>query len=444
MKDQTKSGDRLSAFHNLSFHDGYKKPRITSPELDHLLSTIKSLLQQFQKQTFYSYSQSLKYFYTNHNQSFIKINKIVSQWDVLLSNAKMSQEYSCVRPHLIFSNSRNSNQQKEENVRNPSNQDSRVFSEDLRHLIVERVHSSDRFVGNNLELGFHRNVNVNGNGNGNGNEIEEDKRVGILLYSPNSCGKTVYAKSVALAVIMAQSGMFVPAKQFYLTPFRKIITRMVCDDNLYEGKSSFVVEMSEIVNIVKRSDSQTLIIGDELCRGTETPSAVGIMVATIKYLVEKKSKFVFSSHVHELVRTKELTSLVEKNIVSIKHFQVIYDDIKHKLLYDRKLKDGSGSALYGIEIAKALAFPSELVNIAKSVRKEFLNQPNLLVEDKRSKWNKQVVVERCILCGKEEKLETHHIIERREKLINESYNLVILCVSCHHQIHNIKRLMFKS
>ena len=122
----------------------------------------------------------------------------------------------------------------------------------FRHPIIERINEKKEYIGNDIEL----------------------SEKGILLYGVNSSGKSSLMKAVGLNIIMAQSGMFVPAHEFTYEPYHHIFTRIFGSDNIYKGLSSFAVEMIELRNILKRSNKFSLILGDEICNGTESISGI--------------------------------------------------------------------------------------------------------------------------------------------------------------------------
>jgi DNA mismatch repair protein MutS len=373
----------------------FKKLKIYHNELseltDNLLETCKDINKRFKeffKEKIINYSKK-------YNEVFKIIIHFSAKLDFLLSASCIAHVNNYCRPFI-------------------TNLPCSFFeAKELRHPIVEQILEEVKYVPNDVLL---------------------DK--GILLYSPNSCGKSVFSKSIALAVLMAQAGFFVPASYFNFTIFENIITRLTGNDDIYKGKSSFVVEMYEVNNILRNSGNSTLVIGDEICRGTETPSAIGIITATILKLVETQTRFIFSSHIHELVSIDEIKDLIKSDNISILHFTVTYDTITDCLVYDRKIKVGSGDAIYGIEIAQSFNLGFSFINKAKEVRRRYLND-----YFKVSKYNKNLIVDKCQLCGEKENLHTHHIIPQSSTLLsssvkNKKYNLVVLCTSCHHNVHS--------
>ena len=138
-------------------------------------------------------------------------------------------------------------------------------------------------------------------------------RSGILLYGTNAVGKTSLIRALGIAVIMAQSGLFVPCSQFTFKPYNYIFTRILGNDNIFKGLSTFAVEMSELRTILKSANSNSLILGDELCSGTETTSALSIFVASLERLHTLESTFLFATHFHEVLDYEEVKNLNKKS-----------------------------------------------------------------------------------------------------------------------------------
>ena len=257
----------------------------------------------------------------------------------------------------------------------------------------------------------------------------------------NSAGKSSLMKSIGLNIIMAQAGMFVPSLNMEYYPYNKLYSRIPGGDNIFKGQSTFVGEISEIRNILKCADDKTLIIGDELCSGTETNSAIAIVSAGILDLINKKSSFIFATHLHELSEMKKITDI---DRLVIKHLSVKYNNAKNVLVFDRILKDGAGDSVYGLEVCRSLDLDTSFLNLANEIRQEVLGI-NKLVNFKKSKYNANLIVDKCNICKKENATETHHIhfqkdaddngfIDHYHK--NKKFNLVGLCETCHDKIHN--------
>ena len=287
-------------------------------------------------------------------------------------------------------------------------------AQDLRHPIIERINDKFPYVANDVEL------------NGSG----------MLLYGVNSSGKSSLMKSIGLATIMAQAGMYVPAGAMEFTPFDHIFTRIPAGDDIFKGQSTFVKEMCELRNIFRRATDRSLVIGDECCFGTESISATSIVAAGIHTLAKRRACFVFATHLHTLMDIEQVTSLEN---LKVYHLEVIYDRALKTLVYNRKLTPGSGSSVYGLEVCRSLNMDPEFMDLAETIR-DGLSR----VELKNSVYNKDLVVGMCEVCKKEPAEEVHHIRQQKDadkEGFFESYhknvkhNLVPLCEGCHHRVH---------
>ena len=292
----------------------------------------------------------------------------------------------------------------------------------VRHPIIEIICEDFKYVPNDIKLGI-------------------DNEDGILLYGMNSAGKSSLMKSIGLNIIMAQAGMYVPCEKMEYFPYQKIYSRIPGGDDLFKGQSTFIAEISEIRNILKSADSKTLIIGDELCSGTETNSAIAIVSAGILDLIKKKCSFIFATHLHELAEMDRITNI---NNLKIKHLSVKYDSNSKLLLFDRLLKDGSGDSIYGLEVCRSLDLDNNFIKMANCIRQEILGT-NILVRNKKSKYNKKLIIDKCNICNKNDATETHHIRFQKDADTNgfidhfhknKKFNLIGLCEKCHDSIHN--------
>ena len=296
-----------------------------------------------------------------------------------------------------------------------------VETEKLRHPIIERLQTGIEYVPNDISLG-ERNMD------------------GILLYGINSSGKSSLMKALGLAVILAQAGQFVPAKRMRICPFEKLMTRILSHDNLWKSQSSFACEMQELKGIMSGADSRTLVLGDELANSTETTSGIAIVAASIMKLSSLNAKFLLSSHLHELADMSQITAL--SNVTCL-HLECRYDANTDTLIYDRVLKPGSGNARYGIEVCAASGFDSEFIKIANQIRQDIIESPT---SSKKSRYNARLMVRECSVCGRKDKLETHHIVQQKYadkhgmlhdgKQKNDLSNLCVLCEACHDKLHN--------
>ena len=299
---------------------------------------------------------------------------------------------------------------------------SSVDIKNVRHPLVEATSSRVAYVKHNVRLG--------------------DEVKGWLVYGMNASGKSTLMKATGLCVLLAQAGCFVPAKEMTLKPFKAIYTRILNQDNLFAGLSSFAVEMSELRDILRNSNEQTLVLGDELCAGTESISAQALVASGIQWLSARNAKFIFATHLHDLpnvINTKELG-------VEVWHLHVEYDPITKKLVYDRSLRSGSGSTLYGLEVARAMDLPFEFIEQALKNRHQIMGSTTQQ-EAKTSIWNTEIVRRECEVCHKvmTSDLEVHHIKERASAVngvledgshMNDKRNLIVICQKCHDEVHS--------
>ena len=264
---------------------------------------------------------------------------------------------------------------------------------------------------------------------------------GILLFGTNACGKSTLMKSIGLTLIMAQAGFYVPCSNFKYSPYKQIFTRILNNDNIFKRQSSFAVEMSELRGILKRADKNSLVLGDELCSGTETTSALSIVSAGLKTLSDIKCSFIFTSHLHQLM---DIPLVKEIDSLKIFHLKIEYDKEKDLLIYKRKLEKGSGPAIYGLEVCKALDLGDNFISLARKVQIEITDINKTLVNDKISNYNKNILMDKCQICL-ETSEHTHHIKEQqtadKNNIIdnhhkNIDHNIVPLCESCLYKVHH--------
>jgi DNA mismatch repair protein MutS len=308
----------------------------------------------------------------------------------------------------------------------------------LRHPVVEQLlRSRVAYVPNDVALGS-EGTSGDAEHPGTG-RCDPD---GVLLYSTNSAGKTVLMRSIGLAVIMAQAGLYVPATAFTIRPFRRIMTRILSNDCMARGLSSFAVEMSELRGILRRAGADTLVLADEPCHSTESASGISIVVATVVSLAAKRVKFLFTTHLHELSTMDRITRLPT---VAHKHLEVRYDEARDLLVYDRVLRDGSGSCLYGLSVAKACGIPPDTIALAHEIRREVLAERQSLepVRTTASRYNARVFLTPCTVCHGCKNVESHHIVFQRDAVDgfvghvhkHHTSNISLLCESCHDAVH---------
>lgn len=282
----------------------------------------------------------------------------------------------------------------------------------LRHPLIESIVTRTEYVAHNVRL---------------------DQGQGWLVYGMNASGKSSLMKSIGIAVHLAQCGCFVPANSLRLAPYRSLFTRILNQDNLWAGLSSFAVEMSEMRDILRAADQHTLVLGDELCSGTESVSAKALVAAGIEWLHERGTSYVFATHLHGL---NEVLPPPKDINLSIWHLKVHYDPVTQKLIYERHLTPGPGSSLYGLEVARAMNVPVAFLEKALAIRRRLLG--TAAEEDApRSTWNSAITRRACELCGHAvtRDLEVHHINDRAAGGTNDARNLMVLCAACHDRHH---------
>ena len=288
----------------------------------------------------------------------------------------------------------------------------------LRHPLVEATASRVSYVKHNVSL--------------HGSK-------GWLIYGMNASGKSTLMKATGLCVLLAQAGCFVPAQSMRLRPFQAVYTRILNQDNLFAGLSSFAVEMSELRDILRNANERTLVLGDELCAGTESISAQALVASGIQWLSKRNACFMFATHLHDLPK------LIDERMVDIWHLHVEYDPHTKKLIYDRSLRKGSGSTLYGLEVARAMDLPAEFIEQALENRHRIIGSTKQ-EEATSSSWNTSIVRKECEVCKKtiQTDLEVHHIQPRASATnqilgdgthMNDKRNLVVICQKCHDDVH---------
>lgn len=347
-----------------------------------------------------------------------RVVAFLSELDFIQSAKKAANEFRYARPTILH--------EKDKGFPN------QLTIKQLRHAVIERLHTDHMYIANDVVL-------------------SETETLGYTLWGANASGKTSLLKAVGISVVMAQAGMFVPAAEMQFTLFKRIMTRISGGDNLLRGQSSFVVECEEIRSIVQRADRFTLVLGDEMCRGTEVESATAMVYTLIRMLVENKVQFLAATHLFAL------SEHLQKMHPQVRMFHTKTSiEPSGEVVYRRNLEEGPGRKLYGLEIARALQFPKNYLKIAM----EFRNATNPLpsATTKKSKYNAQKVLVKCELCGyrpleaHQLPLDTHHMDFQCNASpegfhgVNHkhaTHNLVALCKPCHVKVHTEKNLVLE-
>ena len=331
--------------------------------------------------------------------------KYTAKLDVLQSKVYVANHYNYCKP-----------------VIDNTTDKSYASAKDIRHCLIEHLQTNELYVTNDISLGR------------NGCD-------GILLFGTNAVGKTSIIRALGICIILAQSGMYVPCSAFDFKPYKSIYSRILGNDNLFKGLSTFAVEMSELRVILKMTDENSLVLGDEVCSGTETESALSIFVAALIRLTNVNASYIFATHFHEIIKYDEIKSL---ETLRICHMAVSYDAEQDTLIYDRKLKDGPGNKMYGLEVCKSLYLDTEFLDLAYSIRNKYFPENKGELNHDVSAYNSQKVRGRCEICITEMAEETHHLLHQEnadEKGYimsnhkNHKANLMSICKKCHKNIH---------
>ena len=233
-----------------------------------------------------------------------------------------------------------------------------------KEKLIRPIFNHDKLV--DIKNGFHPVINIVTNGKYVKNDIYMDKNINTLLITgPNMSGKSTYMRQLAIIIIMAQIGSFVPADYANLCIFDAIFTRIGASDDLVSGESTFMVEMKESRSAIKNATSESLILFDELGRGTATYDGMSLAGAILKYVTKNiKCKTLFSTHYHEL------TSLTDE-YPTIKNVHVSATLDNNKLVFLHKIEDGAIDKSYGIHVADLAGLPKDIINDANKMLKEY-------------------------------------------------------------------------
>ena len=367
---------------------------ITSDKINKWIDSLSRLQNNLLPSINDLYQKIIREYYIKYNNMFNELNTYIAEIDLQKSKAKTAKLNDYCRPYI------------------KKHEESYIKAENMRHAIIECLDTDCDYVPNDINI--------------------DSENIGILLYGVNGSGKSCYSKAIGLCIVLAQSGHYVPCSVFEFSPFTKLYTRITGDDNIFRGHSSFFVEMTELKSIINYSDTKSIIIGDEVCKGTEDVSAVAIVGTTINHLINRNAKFIFATHLHKL---PYISILKGETKLKIKHISV---DFNETTIYSRKLKDGTGDLLYGLEIAHSILKNESFHQKAFSLRNELLNKSSKLVADKKSKYNGNIYINHCQICGEKDNLEAHHIVFQSLSKVRKDRksNLVVLCSTHHNQVHS--------
>jgi len=383
---------------------------INMPIINDVCKNISANKMQMKDMLNNVYFKSIVAALEDKRETFKCITEFITMLDFIYAKAAIARKFNYCKPEIVESESCKSF----------------VNAKNLRHCLIEHIQQNEIYVTNDIVLG----VNTDG----------------VLLYGTNAVGKTSFIRAIGVAVVMAQAGLYVPCSQFQFWPYKYIFTRILGNDDIHKGLSTFAVEMSELRTILRLADKNSLILGDELCSGTESISARSIFVAGIQMLSAKESCYIFATHMHEILDYEEVVDL---KTLSIKHMEVRYDKERDLLIYDRKLKEGPGDNMYGLEVCKSLSLPSDFLDLANNIRMKYKEDASSILSLNTSHFNSRKIVALCEICGKQRGKEVHHLQHQQDAnedgIIvaedgsvfhkNHIANLMSLCEKCHQDIH---------
>jgi DNA mismatch repair protein MutS len=378
--------------------------KFSHPELDRLHTLWKQInedIQTFKKKEFQDYCSQWLSTHSSLLQSFHQWYSETMCWS-FLHDFFISHHY--INPSL-------------ENLHQGS---PFVEFQQLRHPILEILHPDHLFVPFDGSIGV--------------------SNIGVVLYGMNGSGKSTLLRTIGCALWLAQCGFYVPcSSSFRFYPFDSIFSKINIQDNIYIGHSTFVAEMYELKHILEQVDHKSLVLCDELTSGTESQSATALVVSTLIEFIEKKTRFIVTTHLHDIMTNPNIQSY--RNSITVFHFEMELENkdlyipnIQHR--YHRKLREGTGKSLYGIEIAKQIGLPDVFLRRAFEIREQSSSHI--------SRYNPRLVKTQCFLCQSKHDLHTHHItpqvqFHNKDTLSsskNGLYNLVVLCRYCHEQLHS--------
>lgn len=375
------------------------------------------------------FMNSMMKYYREYQPVLHAVSNFITQIDFIVSGAEVATKYHYCQPEIPSEN----------------NIACYLQAKALRHAIAERLCTETEFVPNGITLGNCPAVEQN---------FDATSANGVLIYGLNCSGKSTFMKAIGLALILAQIGYYVPASSFVYEPYMSLYARITGNDNVFKGLSCFGLEMTELDAILLRCEAQgetTMVIGDEVCRGTEILSAKALVASAIVGLSEFRTSFIFSSHLHEIPEIDEVAAL--KNL-RVFHMAAEYDANNDCLVHNHVLTPGIGPKDYGIMVAKYYVKNAKFLTRAETIKKRLMSEP--MTDDiptKVSHFNSDRVVKCCAICyhrplNLQRELECHHIHFQHNCLSdgkirakpylskNKLYNLVILCRDCHVAVHS--------
>lgn len=275
-----------------------------------------------------------------------KLALVIAELDVLCSFARVSENHRFVRPSFSL--------------------DGTLAIKQGRHPVVERVLKNGQFVANDLMM-------------------DNTQRQILLITGPNMAGKSTYMRQVALISIMAQVGCFVPADEAILPIYDMIFTRIGAADDLVGGQSTFMVEMMETKQAITQATSNSLILLDEIGRGTSTYDGMSLAQAVVEYIHDHvQAKTLFSTHYHELTD-------LEKHLEKLQNVHVACSEKNGRVIFLHTVKEGKADRSYGIHVAELAELPNEVITRAKQILNQLEGEQKVLQTHMSNSPSKQEV-----------------------------------------------------
>jgi DNA mismatch repair protein MutS len=305
----------------------------------------------------------------NHKKNIQNVARFLARLDCLLNLAEVADQNNYCRPQMT--------------------NDGHIYIEDGRHPVVEKMITGERFVPNTVSM-------------------DNDSNQILIITGPNMAGKSTVLRQVALLVIMAQMGSFIPAKKSSISIVDRIFTRVGALDNLSQGQSTFMVEMQETANILNNASKDSLIIMDEIGRGTSTYDGLSIAWAVVEYLHDLHQtgvKTLFATHYHELTDLAQQKPRVQNYSIAVKEWN-------DEIIFLRKLVEGGTNRSYGIQVARLAGIPGRVIGRAKKILYSIENEEKELTESFSDKENPKQGPVQMNLFGKKE----HFFVEKLANL----------------------------
>ncbi len=341
--------------------------RFVTPELKKYEDTIinsRAKIEDMEYYLFKDISRKIK-----EEKSLLgRLSEKLAYLDVIVSFATVAVENNYVRPEM--------------------DNDFSIEIREGRHPVVEKLTGRGEFVSNDVLL--------------------SEKERFVILTGPNMSGKSTYMKQTALISIMAQIGSYVPAREARLSIVDKYLTRIGASDDILSGQSTFMVEMSEVSNIINNATEKSLIILDEVGRGTSTFDGISIATAISEYLHERiKAKTIFATHYHELTD-------LENKFENIVNYRIEVEEKNGKVMFLRNIVKGGADKSYGIEVAKLAGLPKEILKESRKILHR--------LEQRKAFIDKTINIQQLSLFGHEEMYEEEG---RNEEAFKDEENEII-------------------